>query len=115
MRFTSLSGGAFCDWYIEMIKPILYGEDETAKAETRASFAWVLDRILVILHPFMPFITTELWNNTAERDVKLIKAPWPKSEQIDETVMHDVDWAIDLISAIRSLRAEMNPSCRAPN
>lgn len=100
--------GAFCDWYIEMIKPILYGEDETAKAETRASFAWVLDRILVILHPFMPFITTELWNNTAERDVKLIKAPWPKSEQIDETVMHDVDWAIDLISAIRSLRAEMN-------
>lgn len=100
--------GAFCDWYIEMIKPILYGEDETAKAETRASFAWVLDRILVILHPFMPFITTELWNNTAERDVKLIKASWPKSEQIDETVMHDVDWAIDLISAIRSLRAEMN-------
>lgn len=100
--------GAFCDWYIEMIKPILYSEDETAKAETRASFAWVLDRILVILHPFMPFITTELWNNTAERDVKLIKASWPKSEQIDETVMHDVDWAIDLISAIRSLRAEMN-------
>ena len=100
--------GSFCDWYIEMIKPLLYGENEADKTETRATFAWILDRILVILHPFMPFITTQLWNNTAERSVKLIKAPWPKKEQIDESVMHKVDWAIDLISDIRSLRAEMN-------
>lgn len=65
-----------------MIKPILYGENEAEKAETRAAFAWVRDRILVILHPFMPFITTELWNNTAQRDVKLIHAPWPQAEKL---------------------------------
>ena len=100
--------GAFCDWYIEMIKPILYDEDETQKAETRATFGWVLDRILIILHPFMPFITTELWNNTADRDVKLIHAAWPQSENIDSAAMNDIDWAIDLISAVRSLRSEMN-------
>lgn len=100
--------GAFCDWYIEMIKPILYGESEAEKAETRAAFAWVRDRILVILHPFMPFITTELWNNTAQRDVKLIHAPWPQAEKIDTAAMEDIDWAIELIGAVRSLRAEMN-------
>ncbi len=100
--------GAFCDWYIEMIKPILYGENEAEKAETRAAFAWVRDRILVILHPFMPFITTELWNNTAQRDVKLIHAPWPQAEKIDTAAMEDIDWAIELIGAVRSLRAEMN-------
>lgn len=100
--------GTFCDWYIEMIKPLLYGDNEAEKAETRAAFAWVLDRILVILHPFMPFITTELWNNTAERSVKLIHAPWPQAEKIDASAIGDIDWAIDLISAVRSLRAEMN-------
>ena len=100
--------GSFCDWYIEMIKPILYCENEAEKAETRAAFAWVRDRILVILHPFMPFITTELWNNTAQRDVKLIHAPWPQAEKIDTAAMEDIDWAIELIGAVRSLRAEMN-------
>lgn len=100
--------GSFCDWYIEMIKPILYGENEAEKAETRAAFAWVRDRILVILHPFMPFITSELWNNTAQRDVKLIHAPWPQAEKIDTAAMEDIDWAIELIGAVRSLRAEMN-------
>ena len=101
--------GSFCDWYIEMVKPVFYGENESEKAETRAAFAWVLDRILVILHPFMPFITTELWNNTCDdRDCKLIKAAWPLNEQINETALNDIDWAIELISSIRSLRASMN-------
>ena len=100
--------GAFCDWYIEMIKPILYGENESDKSETRSTFAWVLDRILVILHPFMPFITTELWNNTAQRTVKLIHAPWPKDDKIDVDAMNDIDWAVELITSVRSLRAEMN-------
>ena len=100
--------GSFCDWYIEMIKPILYGDNEADKDETRAAFAWVLDRILIILHPFMPFITTELWNNTATRDTKLIHASWPKDENIDAKAMERIDWTIDLISAVRSLRAEMN-------
>ena len=100
--------GSFCDWYIEMIKPILYGTNEAEKAETRAAFSWVLDRILIILHPFMPFITTELWNNTAERQIKLIHYPWPQAENIDTAALNDIDWTIDLISAVRSLRAEMN-------
>ncbi len=100
--------GTFCDWYIEMIKPILYGEDEVAKQETRASFAWVLDRILVILHPFMPFVTTQLWDNLASRDVKLIHHPWPQNEVIDNQSAQALDMVIDIISSIRSLRAEMN-------
>ena len=101
--------GSFCDWYIEMIKPILFGADEAAKKETRATFAWVLDRILVILHPFMPFITTELWNNNYDmHGVKLIHAAWPKAETIDENALNDIDWAIDLITAVRSMRASMN-------
>ena len=100
--------GTFCDWYIEMIKPVLYGADEEAKTETRAVFAWVLKRILIILHPFMPFITTELWNNLVGPETKLIKAPWPQAENFDAAVVKEVDWAIDLITAIRSLRSEMN-------
>ena len=91
-----------------MIKPIFYGNNEAEKAETKACFAWVLDRILVILHPFMPFITTELWNNTQQREVKLIHAAWPMAEEVNLEAINDIDWAIDLISAIRSLRAEMN-------
>ena len=100
--------GSFCDWYIEMIKPILYSDNQEEKAETRASFAWVLKRILIILHPFMPFITTELWNNLVKSDVKLINYLWPQAEEIDATALNDIDWVIDLVTEIRSLRAEMN-------
>ena len=100
--------GSFCDWYIEMIKPILYGENQEEKAETRASFAWVLKRILIILHPFMPFITTELWNNLVKSEVKLINCPWPQAEEIDAAALNDIDWVIDFVTAVRSLRAEMN-------
>lgn len=99
--------GTFCDWYIELTKPIFYGENVEDIAETRSTAAWVLDRILVVLHPFMPFITTELWDKLAERSVKLIHAPWPEdcANGVDTT---PIDWAIDLISAIRSLRSELN-------
>ena len=100
--------GSFCDWYIEMIKPILYGEDEQAKSETKATFAWALDRILVVLHPFMPFITTQLWDNLASRDVVLMHHAWPKEEAADNQAKEAIDWAIEVISSIRSLRAEMN-------
>ena len=99
--------GTFCDWYIELTKPIFYGENAEDIAETKATAAWVLDRILVVLHPFMPFITTELWNNLAERKVKLIHAPWPQVKATRPAVPA-IDWAIDLISTIRSLRSEMN-------
>ena len=99
--------GTFCDWYIELTKPIFYGENAEDIAETKATAAWVLDRILVVLHPFMPFITTELWNNLAERKVKLIHAPWPQVKAM-RPAAPAIDWAIDLISTIRSLRSEMN-------
>ena len=100
--------GTFCDWYIELTKPIFYGENIDDIKETRATAAWVLDRILVILHPFMPFVTAELWNNLAVRDTKLIKTEWPLNESINEQNKTEIDWAIDFISAVRSLRSAMN-------
>ncbi len=99
--------GTFCDWFIELSKPVFYGDNEAQKKETQATAAFVLDRILVILHPFMPFITTELWNNTAERNVKLIHAPWPKV-QTKTGNAEAIDWAIDLITSVRSIRADLN-------
>ena len=72
----------FCDWYLELAKPILAGDGRGGKAETRAMAAWTLDLILKLLHPIMPFITEELWEKTAEagppRETMLIVAPWPE-------------------------------------
>jgi len=99
--------GTFCDWFIELSKPVFYGQDELLKKETRQTAAFVLDRILIVLHPFMPFITTEIWNKTAERSVKLIHAPWPKIKAQTRQVQV-IDFAIDLISSVRSLRADLN-------
>ena len=99
--------GTFCDWFIELSKPVFYGQDEKQKQETRLTAAFVLDRILVILHPFMPFITTELWNNLWVHETKLIHAPWPNIKQ-KESKSEAIDWAIDLITSIRSLKADLN-------
>lgn len=100
--------GTFCDWYIELSKPVFYGENAEDIKETRAVASWVLDRILTILHPFMPFVTTELWNNLTTRSQKLIKAQWPLDETISDSNKYAIDWSIDLITAIRSLRSSMN-------
>lgn len=100
--------GTFCDWYIELIKPIFYGENTDEIKEIRAVTAWTLDRILVILHPFMPFITEELWDNLTLRSGKLIHAAWPTDETVNNADKNEIDRAIDIISAIRSLRASMN-------
>lgn len=100
--------GTFCDWYIELIKPIFYGQDQKAITETRAIAAFVLDRILIVLHPFMPFVTTALWDNLQTRTVDLINASWPKTESINPNDKKQIDWAIDFISSIRSLRSAMN-------
>ena len=62
----------YCDWYLELAKPVLLGEEGAAKAETRAMVAWARDEILKLLHPFMPFITEELWAVTAKRDGLLV-------------------------------------------
>jgi valyl-tRNA synthetase len=117
-RFNEASGAAyrfvwnvFCDWYLELIKPLLLGDDEAAKAETRATAAWVLDQILLVLHPFMPFMTEELWATTAgpKRDTLLAVAPWPKLDGLgDAAADAEMGWVIRLISDIRSVRSEMN-------
>ena len=100
--------GTFCDWYIELIKPIFYGENADEIKEIRVVIAWTLDRILVMLHPFMPFITEELWDNLTARSGKLIHAAWPVDEAVNAADKNEIDRAIDIISAIRSLRASMN-------
>ena len=68
----------YCDWYVELAKPVLMGEEGAAKAETCAMTAWARDEILKLLHPFMPFITEELWAVTAKRDGLLVLAEWPR-------------------------------------
>lgn len=101
--------GTFCDWYVELIKPVFWGEDEAAKAETRAVAGWVLDQILALLHPFMPFITEELWHAMKEgRPTDLILGAWPTKIATDEAAADEVNWVIKFITEIRSTRAEMN-------
>jgi valyl-tRNA synthetase len=126
-RFNEAAGAAyhfvwdvFCDWYVEFIKPVLNGNDEATKAETRDTAAWTLDRILQLLHPFMPFITEELWTRMAEHAVPrrsmLMLSPWPDLSTLPqhEEARSEMNWLIDLISGVRSVRAEMNvpPSAR---
>ena len=104
----------FCDWYLEFIKPVLNGNDEVAKAETRATAAFVRDQIFALLHPFMPFITEELWARTAEharpRAAFLMLSPWPDAASLpsDEAARAEMEWLIALISGVRSVRSEMN-------
>ena len=99
----------FCDWYLELIKPILNGSDEAAKAETRATAAWVMDQILLLLHPFMPFVTEELWQNTGERKQWLIASAWPSYKGLGDTAADaEMEWVIRFVSEVRSVRAEMN-------
>lgn len=104
----------FCDWYLELAKPILNGDDAAAKAETRATAAWALDVILKLLHPVMPFITEELWDKTAEfgpaRDSMLISAQWPELPEawIDAEAEAEIGWLVETVGEVRSIRAEMN-------
>jgi valyl-tRNA synthetase len=100
----------YCDWYLELIKPVLTGAEDAAKNETRAAACWALDQILKLLHPFMPFVTEELWRVTgADRDLLLALSAWPQFDSLDDTVAEaEIGWVIDLITAIRSVRVEMN-------
>ena len=105
--------GVFCDWYLELIKPTLLGDDDAAKTEARATVAWTLDQILKLLHPFMPFITEELWAHMVEhgeqRENLLALAQWPKlSGLTDAAVEEEIGWVVRLVSEIRSVRTEMN-------
>src|SRR5215475_2714337 len=144
-RFNDAAGAiyrfvwnVYCDWYLELAKPVLLGEEGPAKAETRAMIAWARDEILKLLHPFMPFITEELWAVTAKRDTLLVLTPWPRKavstaelaqiattspsdalippvilaldagEFSDPEAEAEIGWVVDLVTAIRSVRAEMN-------
>jgi valyl-tRNA synthetase len=104
----------FCDWYLELAKPVFNGADEAAKAETRAMTAWTLDQTLKLLHPVMPFITEELWAELGKegpaRDGLLIGAEWPVLPDafIDASAEAEIGWLVDLVGEIRGLRAEMN-------
>jgi valyl-tRNA synthetase len=126
----------YCDWYLELAKPVLMGDEGAAKTETRAMVAWARDEILKLLHPFMPFITEELWAVTAPRDGLLALAPWSiapgalpvenmeliskagteippelllfAASFVDYSAEAEIGWVVDLVTAIRSARAEMN-------
>jgi valyl-tRNA synthetase len=128
----------YCDWYLELAKPVLLGAEGAAKSETQAMVAWARDEILRLLHPFMPFITEELWAVTARRAGLLALAAWsrkpsqPSAEQLalmsslndpvippvivaldaddfsDPNAEAEIGWVVDLVTAIRSVRAEMN-------
>ncbi len=112
----------FCDWHLELAKPILNGDDEAAKAETRCTTAWALDQTLKLLHPVAPFITEELWAATAEfgpaRAGLLMEEAWPEfpASFIDAEAEAEIGWLIDLVSEIRSIKSEMNvpPSAKPP-
>jgi valyl-tRNA synthetase len=103
--------GEFCDWYLEFTKPVLQGTEESGKGETRATTAWVLGQMLHLLHPFMPFLTEELWEQVRgdQRDM-LISTRWPEygDTLIDAKIDADLGWTIRVIEAVRALRAEMN-------
>ncbi|MCX5515085.1 valine--tRNA ligase [Kaistia algarum] len=110
----------FCDWYLELVKPVLNGEDEAAKAETRATIGWTFDRIITLLHPIMPFITEELWTRIGEtgpaRPKPLILEAWPELTFEDADAAAEINWLVDLISAVRSVRSEINvpPGAQVP-
>ena len=100
----------YCDWYLELIKPVLTGPDGAAKNETRAAATWALEEILKLLHPFMPFVTEELRRVTgAHREPLLALSSWPQFDNVDAPDAEaEIGWVIDLITAIRSVRVEMN-------
>jgi len=125
-RFNDMAGalyqftrGTFCDWHLEFAKPVFQGTDEAARAETRATTAWVLGQILHLLHPIMPFITEELWQElSGDPDAMLISAPWPDlgASLINAEAETEMDWVVRVISQIRAVRSEMNvsPGAKVP-
>jgi len=121
-RFNDAAAGIYrfvwniyCDWYLELAKPLLTGSDGAARDETRAMVAWARDEILKLLHPFMPFITEELWAVTGRHDTQLTLDKWPgRTGLTDDRAEAEIGWVIDLVTAIRSVRAEMNITAAIP-
>jgi valyl-tRNA synthetase len=107
----------YCDWYLELVKPVLIGPASAAKDETQAMVAWARDEILKLLHPFMPFVTEELWSITLPQKRKKLLAltDWPSGPGVfDAKAEAEIGWVIDLVTAVRSVRAEMNVNAPLP-
>jgi valyl-tRNA synthetase len=99
------SWGTFCDWYLELIKPSSGGQIDD---ETKAVAGWVLDQILVMLHPFMPFVTEELWHALGDRKYDLILAKWPEPKaSLDLSAGAEINWLIQLVTEVRSVKNEL--------
>jgi valyl-tRNA synthetase len=116
-RLYQFVWGTFCDWYLEFTKPILQGGDAAQQAETRAATAWVLGQIVHLLHPIMPFITEEVWRQLAGPNAGMVMtAAWPDLRFEDGEALAEMEWVVAAISAIRTVRSEMNvpPSARVP-
>ncbi|MCP1335995.1 valine--tRNA ligase [Futiania mangrovi] len=117
-RFNEAAGAiyrfvwnVFCDWFLEFAKPVFSGADEAAQAETRATAAWVIDRICRMAHPIMPFVTEEIWGLTGGTQAEgwLVHAAWPEDKGLgDKDADAEIGWVIRLIEGVRSVRAEMN-------
>jgi valyl-tRNA synthetase len=118
-RLYQFVWGTFCDWYVEFTKPILSGGDEAARAETRATTAWALGRIVHLLHPVMPFVTEELWRQLAGEEAGLLMTgQWPDfpADLADPAAAAEMEWVVAAISAVRAARAELSvpPAARVP-
>jgi valyl-tRNA synthetase len=100
----------FCDWYIEMAKLPLYSEDEAAKKTTRSVLAYVLDNTMRLLHPFMPFITEEIWQNLPHQGESITTAAWPEVDEslTDAAASEEMKLLVDIIRSVRNIRAEVN-------
>ncbi|MDE2915399.1 MAG: valine--tRNA ligase [Paracoccaceae bacterium] len=102
--------GRVCDWYVEFSKPLFQGEDKESAEETRATMGWVIDQCLILLHPFMPFITEQLWGDVAERSTMLVHTDWPEYDVCDlavDVADREMNWVIRLIEQIRSVRVQL--------
>src|SRR5690625_2508148 len=100
----------FCDWYIEMAKLPLYGEDEAKKQTTRSVLAHVLDQTLRMLHPYMPFITEEIWQQLPHEGASITIAAWPKSNAIyqNDGAVLEMEKVMSIIKSVRNIRAEVD-------
>ena len=109
---------SYCDWYLEFAKPLLQSDDPAVRAETRATALWTLHKALTMLHPFMPFVTEELWEQTGANSDLLIAADWPAIDRalVDSGADGELGWLVEIISRIRAVRGEMNvpPGARIP-
>ncbi|WP_239254987.1 valine--tRNA ligase [Listeria ilorinensis] len=99
----------FCDWYIEIAKISLYGDDEEAKQTTRSVLAYVLENTMKLLHPFMPFVTEEIWQNLPHAGESITISPWPevRQEQMDQEASKAMKVLVEIIRAVRNIRAEV--------